>query len=58
MAPPGGSTHFVPPAEQIAIAVYATDGTLGGVPALDIAAPGGRSRWLPQSPEPGDHRSP
>jgi choline dehydrogenase-like flavoprotein len=29
-------------AERIAEAVYATDGTLGGVPVLEIAAPGGR----------------
>ena len=45
-------------AERIAEAVYATDGTLGGVPVLEIAAPGGRGRWLAQSPEPGDRRSP
>jgi choline dehydrogenase-like flavoprotein len=45
-------------AERIAKAVYATDGTLGGVPVLEIAAPGGRGRWLAQSPEPGDRRSP
>ncbi len=45
-------------AERIAKAVYATDGTLGGVPIVEIAAPGGRGRWLGQSPEPGDRRSP
>jgi len=45
-------------AERIAKAVYATDGTLGGVPIVEIAAPGGRGRWLAQSPEPGDSRSP
>jgi hypothetical protein len=45
-------------AERIAKAVYATDGTLGGVPVLEIAAPGGRDRWLAQSPQPGDRRSP
>ena len=43
--------------ERIAKAVYATDGTLGGVPIVEIAAPGGRGRWLAQSPEPGDSRS-
>ena len=45
-------------AERIAKPVYAMDGTLGGVPVLGIAAPGGRGRWLAQSPEPGDRRSP
>jgi len=45
-------------AERIAKAVYATDGTLGGVPVLEIAAAGGRGRWLAQSPEPGDRHSP
>jgi hypothetical protein len=45
-------------AERIAKAVYATDRTLGGVLVLEIAAPGGRGRWLAQSPEPGDRRSP
>ena len=45
-------------AERIAKAVYATGGTLGGVPILEIAAPSGPGRWLAQSPEPGDRRSP
>jgi len=31
------------PGERIADAVYATDGTLGGVPVLEIAAPSARS---------------
>jgi len=42
-------------AGRIAKAACATDGTPGGVPVLEIAAPG---RWLAQSPEPGDRRSP
>jgi hypothetical protein len=59
VAPKGGDEpHDDPTAERIAKAVYATDGTLGGVPILEIAAPGGRGRWLAQSPEPGDRRSP
>jgi hypothetical protein len=45
-------------AERIAKAVYATDGTLGGRPSPRNRAPGGHGRWLAQSPEPGDRRSP
>jgi choline dehydrogenase len=45
-------------AERIEKAVHPTNGTFGGVPVHEIAAPGGRGRWLAQSPEPGDRRSP